>query len=230
MDSGHGMSKWLRDDEEALTPFVTTHGRSFWELMGEDARMNKVFNEGMSCDTELLMSTVIVKNHVHFQELESMVDVGGGTGTMARAIAHAFPGIKCTVLDLPHVVQGLQGTPNLKFMEGDMFNAIPSAQAIFFKHILHDWSDQECIQILTKCKEAIPSKEKGGKVIIIDMVVGNNIEAMETQLLVDMGLMLWVTGKERTEQEWANIFHAVGFTTYNITPILGLRSVIEVFP
>ncbi|KAL8505562.1 hypothetical protein ACS0TY_016703 [Phlomoides rotata] len=89
---------------------------------------------------------------------------------------------------------------------------------------------QDCIQILGKCKEAIPSKEKGGKVIIIDMVVGNTIEAMETQLLVDMGMMLWVTVKERTEQEWANIFHAAGFTTYNITPILGLRSVIEVFP
>ncbi|KAL8509942.1 hypothetical protein ACS0TY_016961 [Phlomoides rotata] len=232
MDSGHGMSEWLRDDEEeALTPFVTTHGRSFWELMGEDARMNKVLNEGMSCDTELLMS-VIVKdggNHV-FQELESMVDVGGGTGTMARAIAHAFPGIKCTVLDLPHVVQGLQGTSNLKFMEGDMFKAIPNAQAISLKHILNDWSDQECIQILSKCKEAIPSKEKGGKVIIIDMVVGNNIEAMETQLLVDIGLMLWVTGKVRTEQEWANIFHAAGFPTYKITPILGVRSLIEVFP
>ncbi|KAL8505561.1 hypothetical protein ACS0TY_016702 [Phlomoides rotata] len=229
MDSGHGMSKWLRDDE-ALNPFVTTHGRSFWELTGEDARMNKVFNEGMSSDTELLMSVIVKDGGNVFQELESMVDVGGGTGTMAKAIAHAFPGIKCTVLDLPHVVQGLQGTPNLKFMEGDMFNAIPSAQAIFLKHILHDWSDQECIQILSKCKEAIPSKEKGGKVIIIDMVVGNNIEAMKTQLLMDIGMMLWLTGKERTEREWANIFHAAGFTTYNITPILGVRSVIEVFP
>ncbi|KAL8461288.1 hypothetical protein ACS0TY_032674 [Phlomoides rotata] len=78
------------------------------------------------------------------------------------------------------------------------------------KHfILHDRSDEECVQILKKCKEAIPSEEKGGKVIVDDIIVGNqkdNFEVMETQLLFDIVMMLMLPGRERTVGDWANIF------------------------
>ncbi|CAH2040781.1 unnamed protein product [Thlaspi arvense] len=60
-----------------------------------------------------------------------------------------------------------------------------------------------------RCKEAIPSKEKGGKVMIIDMMVENkkeDDESVETQLFFDMLMMILVTGKERTEKEWAKLF------------------------
>lgn len=53
-----------------------------------------------------------------FEGIESLVDVGGGTGTMAKAIAKSFPGMKCTMLDLPRVVAGLQATENLDFVGG----------------------------------------------------------------------------------------------------------------
>ncbi|KAG5617596.1 hypothetical protein H5410_017420 [Solanum commersonii] len=68
------------------------------------------------------------------------------------------------------------GCKNLSFVGGDMFNFIPSANTILFK----------------KSKEAIPNKENGGRVIIIDMVLmDHNIEkgddkSYETQLLMDM--------------------------------------------
>jgi len=65
--------------------------------------------------------------------LESVVDVGGGTGTMAKAIANAFPHIDCTVFDLPHVVADLQGSQNLKFVGGDMFEWVPPADAVLLK-------------------------------------------------------------------------------------------------
>jgi len=39
----------------------------------------------------------------------------------------------------------------------------------YVQWILHDWGNEDCIKILKKCKEAIPSKENGGKVIIIDV-------------------------------------------------------------
>lgn len=42
-----------------------------------------------------------------------MVDVGGGTGTVAKGFADAFPGLKCIVLDLPHVVEGMKEFDNL---------------------------------------------------------------------------------------------------------------------
>lgn len=99
---------------------------------------------------------------------------------------------------------------------------------------MHDWSDEDCVRILKKCKESIvASKESGGKVIILEMVVEDEREedeATETQLCFDMLMMTVVTGKERTEKEWANLFSSAGFKNYKITPILGLRSIIEVFP
>ena len=101
------------------------------------------------------------------------------------------------------------------------------------KWILHDWSDEECIKILKKCKESIPSKDEGGKVIIIDMNMEDqkeDDESVEAQLFLDMLMMVVLTGKERNEKEWAKLFSAAGYSNYKITPILGLRSLIEVYP
>ena len=61
-----------------------------------------------------------------------MVDVRGGTRTMARIIYEAFPHMTCTVLDLPHNVANLPNGENLMLV-GDMFQSIPSADAILMK-------------------------------------------------------------------------------------------------
>lgn len=69
--------------------------------------------------------------------------------------------------------------------------------------------------------------------IIVDMILDDKIEkdeATETQLLIDGMMMAVVAGRERTEKEWAKLFFAAGFQKYNITHVLGLRSVIEVSP
>ncbi|KAK4398085.1 Trans-resveratrol di-O-methyltransferase [Sesamum angolense] len=161
-----------------------------------------------------------------------MVDVGGGTGTVAKAIADAFTGLNCVVLDLPHVVAGCEGTENLTFVAGDMFEYIPPADAVFMKWILHDWPDEKCLKILEKCKQAISNKDKEGKVIIVDMVVDFKKEhkILETQLFFDMLMINLTSGRERTEKDWAKLFLATGFTSYKITPVFGLRSLIELFP
>ncbi|MFS8027894.1 putative trans-resveratrol di-O-methyltransferase [Helianthus anomalus] len=88
-----------------------------------------------------------------------------------------------------------------------MFEAIPKADALLLKWILHDCSDEKCVKILKQCKEAIPSKENRGKLIIIRH-----------------------GREERSEQDWAKLFIDVGFIDYKVTPILGLRSLIEVYP
>nr|QAX90929.1 caffeic acid O-methyltransferase [Catalpa bungei]QAX90952.1 caffeic acid O-methyltransferase [Catalpa bungei] len=228
----HYLSEWLADDHH-LSPFKMTHGMMFWEYAQHEPRLNNLFNEAMCSDTRLV--TRVLKNYKTkqvFEGIKSLVDVGGGIGTMAKAIVDAFPGMKCIVLDLPHVVAGLQGTNNLTYVEGDMFQTIPPADAVFLKWILHDWDDEHCVKILKKCKEAIPAG-KGGKVIIIDMVVGiyeGGAEAMEDQLFFDMLMMTLLNGKERSEKEWAELSLDAGFTGYKITPVFGVRSLIELYP
>ncbi|CAI8617400.1 unnamed protein product [Vicia faba] len=122
------------------------------------------------------------------------------------------------------------GSENLKFVGGDMFEAIPPTHSILLKGVLHDWNDDECLKILKKCKEAIMSN---GKVIIIDAVMGNEKEENETveaQLFYDLEMMVLVNGKERNEKEWSKLFFSAGFSNYKITHGLGFKSFIEVFP
>ncbi|KAL3509101.1 hypothetical protein ACH5RR_028502 [Cinchona calisaya] len=69
-----------------------------------------------------LISSLVIKNWKDiFLGLNSLVDVGGGTGTLAEAIADAFPHLNSAVLDLPHVVGG------------DMFAATPPTDAVLLK-------------------------------------------------------------------------------------------------
>ncbi|XP_047973548.1 8-hydroxyquercetin 8-O-methyltransferase-like [Salvia hispanica] len=223
------MAEWFRD--ECPTPFVTKYGRNVWEFGADEARWNQLFNKGMTSDSEL-MGKILVRECKHvFEGLETVVDVAGGRGALAKAVAAAFPAMKFVVLDLPQVVDGLQGFENVSFVSGDMFKYVPPADAVILKWILHDWSDEDCLRILENCKEATAAGS--GKVIILDMVVDcekQEDKAIETQLFFDMVMMVGLGGKERTEKEWANLFSKAGFQNYKITPLLGLRSIIEVFP
>ncbi|OIT39838.1 trans-resveratrol di-o-methyltransferase [Nicotiana attenuata] len=214
MDPFHSLSQWFKNGDS--TPFATFNGKPLFECAEKERRLNRLFNEAMSSDARLIISIMIEHCKGVFEGLKSIVDVGGGTGTVAKAIADKFPKINCIVFDLPHVIEGYEGSENLSYVRGDMFKSIPSADAILLK----------------KCKEAIPSKENGGK-FIIDMVLDNqkgDQKTYETQLFWDMLMMGHTSGKERTQQDWAKLFSNAGFSDYKIIPNLGLRSIIEVYP
>ncbi|KAF2303262.1 hypothetical protein GH714_016135 [Hevea brasiliensis] len=156
----------------------------------------------MASDSQML-NLVIRDCKPIFEGVNSLVDVGGGNGSLARIISEGFPHMKCTVLEIPQVVANLQGTKNLNYVGGDMCQHIPSADVIILKLILHGWSDEECLKILKKCKEAISSKGEGGKVIVIDLVINekkDEHELTETKLLFDMLMMYLTTGRERSEK------------------------------
>ncbi|KAL6880164.1 hypothetical protein ACP4OV_011729 [Aristida adscensionis] len=217
----------------AKSLFEVAHGCSRWQMIGKDDCEGDVFNAGMVADSRLVMEVLLREHRGIFEPLTSLVDVGGSHGSVAAAIAEAFSHVKCTVLDLPHVVAGAPTVGNVNFVAGDMFEYIPPANAVLLKWIMHCWQDEECIKILRRCKEAIPARDAGGKVIIIDMVVGyagshENV-SKETQALFDV-FMMYMDGVERDEHQWRMIFLEAGFSDYKITPIHGLRSVIEVYP
>ncbi|XP_008788395.1 trans-resveratrol di-O-methyltransferase-like [Phoenix dactylifera] len=229
----HHLSSWFKQDKvSAATPFEAAPERGIVEATSQSPGFNSFFNEGMASDARFVAKLVVEECAEVFRGLRSLVDVGGGTGAMARAIAEAYPQVKCTVLELPYVVASSEASETVQLVAGDMFQYVPPADAVLLKWVLHDWSDEECVKILKRCKEAVPSKEEGGKVIIIEMVVDFDIgrpELVETQLLFDMHMMVHTAGKQRNEGEWKNIFTDAGFTNYKIIPALGLRSVMEVY-
>ncbi|KAI3857271.1 hypothetical protein MKX03_027853 [Papaver bracteatum] len=215
VSSLHSLSTWFQGTQS--TPFVAAHGMSLWNVLEQNPESGKNFHDSMANDSCVLMSVILNE---------------GGTGTTAYAIVGAFPHLDCMVLDLPNVVANLQGTDKVVFIGGDMFESIPRADVF----ILHDWNDKDCVRILKRCREAIPSRKEGGKVIIIDAVIEEDTNKeedssiAETQLLFDIMMMAFHNGKERTEKEWKNLFIDSGFTDYKITRVQGFRSFIEVYP
>lgn len=227
------LSVWFQNDSP--TAFHTAHGKSLWDYIGEEKprELGDIFNDALASDSRLNTNVLITECKHVFEGLTSLVDVGGGTGTVSIAITEAFPNIKCTVLDLPRVIGDLKGSGNLEFIGGDMFDKIPHANAILLKCVLHDWMDEDCVKILRKCRESIPSREKGGKVIIIDTVLEDpkqSNEFVQAQHYMDMLMMVLCAAKERTEKEWEKLFSEAGYAEYKIIPALGLRSLIEIYP
>uniref|UniRef100_A0A0D9WNS8 Uncharacterized protein n=1 Tax=Leersia perrieri TaxID=77586 RepID=A0A0D9WNS8_9ORYZ len=228
------MEEWFRDDGGAGTLFKMEHGvTSPWELAKENSDYNTGLNKSCVIDTSIVMDVLLRGPSADvFRGVTSLVDVGGGYGAASLAIVGAFPGIKCTVMDLQQVIGEAPDDGVVQFVAGDMFEFVPPAQAAFFKNVLDCWSDDDCVKILRQCKKAIAKRDAGGKVIIINVVVGHgpdNVAAKETQVFYDM-YMMSIDGIEREEHEWRDIFIEAGFSDYKITPILGYQSIIEVFP
>ncbi|KAF0925214.1 hypothetical protein E2562_015626 [Oryza meyeriana var. granulata] len=227
-----GVGEWFRRELPDPCIFKQAHGQSLWELTDRDPAFDALINDGMVSDSRFIMDFVVREHGEVFRGIGSLVDVAGGLGAVAQVIAKAFPEVKCSVMDLGHVVAKAPGGTDVEYIAGDMFESVPPADAVLLKWVLHDWGDDECVKILKNCKKAIPRRDDGGKVIIIDIVVGagpSDQKHREVQALFDMYIML-VNGIERDEQEWKKVFIEAGFSGYKIMPVLGFRSIIEVYP
>ncbi|XBH96737.1 hypothetical protein VPH35_087063 [Triticum aestivum] len=190
-------------------------------------------NDAITADSELFLEVIFLDKCRILCGLSSLVD-GGDQGVIAKA----YPRIECTVLepglDLPHVVGQAAGDhDNLRFVAGDMFESIPPTDVVLLKNIMHDWGHEDCVKILQRCKEAIPVKKAGGKVMIIDMVRGStdgDRKISEMEALQNM-FAVCINGAERDLSEWKMIFSNAGFgDDYKIMPVLGPYSVIEIYP
>ena len=90
------LGDWFQGSE--LTPFEKAQRKGFWDYCNQSPEYNNIFiNEGMASDSRL-MSLVVKDYQPIFEGLGSLVDVGVGTGTVARIISQAFPHMKCTCL------------------------------------------------------------------------------------------------------------------------------------
>ncbi|CAL5079283.1 unnamed protein product [Urochloa decumbens] len=231
------MAEWLQEEEDAAaettTPFMKAHGESLYGLASRDAEFGACFNEAMGADSRFVAEVVVRDCGAVFAGVRSLVDADGGDGSTARAIARAFPHVRCSVLELPHVVDAAPaGGGDVEFVAGDMMEFIPPADAVLLKFVLHNWSDKDCVRILKRSKEAISTREPKGKVIIIDVVLGSSSSkrTLEAQLSLDLCMMVVLPGKQRGEEDLHKIFLEAGFTRYKISSVLGSRSLIEVYP
>ncbi|KAJ1701063.1 hypothetical protein LUZ63_000842 [Rhynchospora breviuscula] len=228
------LSEFFKESDDRSLFEKVFDGKKFWEFTKEKPEYGKLFDDAMASLSNSSMRGLIASYPHIFDGLTNLVDVGGGTGTAVNFIAEAFPRLRCTVFDLPHVVAKALKSESFDVVGGDMFEKIPPADAIFLKNVLHDWNDEDCVLILKRCKEAIESNNNGGKVIVVDIVIGfenNDPKSAETSLFFDISMMGLVGSRERNKQEWHDIIVRAGYSDYKICPVqLGVYSVVELYP
>jgi hypothetical protein len=153
----------MQNDERTMAPwhcfnecvldggiaFEMANNAEIWAYASAHPDFNHLLNSAMACNGRIVMKALLSKYH-DFHALNSLVDVGGGTGTAVAEIVRGYPSIRFINYDLPHVVATAPHHPGVKHQGGDMFESVPPAEAIFMKWIMHDWSDGDCIKILKK--------------------------------------------------------------------------------
>ncbi|KAI3807808.1 hypothetical protein L1987_23742 [Smallanthus sonchifolius] len=196
---------------EGGVSFDKVHGTHAFEYPALDARFNEVFNKAMVDHTTIVMKEVLECYH-GFNNLERLVDVGGGLGININMIVTKHPKIKGINFDLPHVIQRAALYQGIQHVGGDMFKEVPQGDAIFMKWILHDWSDDHCVKLLKNCYKALPDD---GKVIIVEVIlpfVPDTSSSTKVNTQIDAVMMAnFHGGKERTEDEFLALAKGAGF-------------------
>ncbi|KAG5624732.1 hypothetical protein H5410_009950 [Solanum commersonii] len=218
---------------ENTGPFSAAHGKDVWEYAKTNPEHSKLINDALACHARVTIHAIINNCAEIFKGIESLVDVGGGNGTTLGMLVKAFPWINGINFDLPHVASVAPPCHGVVHVEGYMFHSVPNAQAVFLMSVLHDWCDEECIQILKKCMEAIPKDT--GKVIIVEAVLDEKIDKKkgikDVGLMLDMIMMAHTTnGKERTAKEWDHILSEAGFSRHSILQTSAIEPVILAYP
>ena len=132
-----GLADWFKKDISGPvpSPFEDVHGASLFDestaLLDED--LDALVTEGLAAHDNLGIGTIMRECHDLFKGLDSLTDCCGGDGTTARAIAKAHPHVKCTVLDLPKVIEKAPSDGVVNYVAGDLFHSVPKSQAVMLK-------------------------------------------------------------------------------------------------
>ena len=89
---------------------------------------------------------------------------------------------------------------------GDLFEAVPAADLYLLKFILHDWDDENCVKILSRCREAMLP---GGRLAVIELVLGK-LSDPGFGALMDMNMLAASPGQERSLDEYDALLAAAG--------------------
>ncbi|MEO0707165.1 MAG: methyltransferase [Cyanobacteria bacterium J06649_5] len=170
-----------------------------------------------------------------FSALSSLVDVAGGHGVLMTEILKRYSTLTGVVFDLPGVVAGaddLLAAGNVldrcETVGGSFFEEIPAGKdAYMLSHILHDWSDQDCLKILNNIRQAMPD---AGRLLVVEMLIPPGDTPHFGKLLDVTMLSIFSGGRERTEAEYTQLLAQAGFKVQRTVLTPGLVGVLEAVP
>jgi len=211
--------------------FDNIEGMSVWKYY----EMNP--DEGVNFMKAMTGLTGAVIQHVlpvyDFSGFKTIVDVGGGNGALLMAVLDKAPQAKGIVFDEEYVVEETKKTIQQKGYDnrcetaaGSFFEFIPAnADAYLMKMVLHDWNDEQCLQILNNCNKAM---RPGSKLLVLDAVIPEGNEPHPGKFM-DINMLAMTGGRERTEKEFATLFAQAGLKLLKVIPTHSpMFSIVEV--
>ncbi|MEV5809790.1 methyltransferase [Streptomyces parvulus] len=163
-------------------------------------------------------------------DAEHLVDVGGGVGTLLRAVLEKVPATRGTLFDRPDVIgQADLGDAHdrCRTESGDFFTSVPHGGDVYLlSHIVHDWKDEEAHTILSNCRRAMTD---GGRLVLVEMVLPPGDDDHPGKFL-DLVMLALTGGRERTESQYRELLAAAGFDLVRVVPTDSAVSIIEAVP
>ncbi len=202
--------------EGTQNAFLREFKRMAFEHAAHDPAYGEVFNEAMTSYSSAQTAwTLEALADCDISGIGHLCDVGGGHGHLLASLVAKYPGLRGTVLELPSVIEDSSRlhAPKLgvgercSYIAGDMFEAVPQADAYLMKMILHDWSDEECGRILRNIARAA---NPGARLFIVEHMIPD-ADTPHFAKLFDLHMMCWGTGRERTVEEYAELVQRAGW-------------------
>jgi hypothetical protein len=202
--------------------YTLEHGKRFFDHFAEAPDEAAVFDEGMTGLSALSDDPVAAA--WNFGAVDWVVDVAGGLGGQLAAILSRHPKVRGVLIDQGPVIQRARHLwsaqraellPRAELTTGNFFERLPEgADAYLFKSIIHDWSDDEAVTILSHCRAAMGP---GSKVLLAELVLPPG-QGPHFGKLLDVAMLALTGGKERTSAEYAALFQRAGLKLERVIP------------
>ena len=204
-------------------------GKPIFDHLAEQPEKAQIFDDAMTGIHG--RETGAILDAYDFSGINVIADIGGGNGSKITAILQKHPEMRGILFDLSHVVE--RARPHIEaaglsdrcqLVDGDFFQSVPSrADAYIMRHIIHEWDDEKSLTILKNCQAVMSS---GNKLLLVESVIPSGNDRFMGKFL-DLTMMLIPGGKERTADEYREIYDKAGFELARIVPTSTEVSVIE---
>ncbi len=213
--------------------FDKVEGMSLWKYYETHPDEGLNFMKAMSGLTGAVVVNVLPC--YDFSGFKTIVDVGGGNGVLLMGVLNAAPQAKGIVFDEEYVVDETKKDLKEKGFDkrcrteaGSFFEFIPTnADAYLMKMILHDWNDEQCLQILKNCSRAM---KNDSKLLVIEAVIPEGNDPHPGKFM-DINMLAMTGGRERTEKEFDELFAKAGLKLSKMiqthSPMFGIIEVVK---
>jgi SAM-dependent methyltransferase len=204
-------------------------GEPMWDYLDHNPEFAATFNNAMTRLSAL--DWPAIEPAYDFTEFFTIVDIGGGHGQLLAHMLDAAPSAKGVLLERETLVDDAENhlrergvLPRCRIEAGSFFETAPSDGDLYvMRRVIHDFDDEQAAAILANVRRHMP---KGSILLLLESVVppGNTPHFAKT---LDLDMMVFIGGRERTERQFATLLDRAGFRMTRVVPTISTISLIE---